>query len=259
MTIGHTILGKGENGVVVLHGWFGDHGEFEPMFNSLDLDTFTYAFVDYRGYGKSKDMPGDYSIGEIAGDVIELVEELGWHDFHLVGHSMGGMVAQKVLLDINDPKRIRSIVAITPVPACGVPLDEEKKELFDGAIENDENRRMILDFTTGNRNSAQWLDYMVRKCRETTTLPAYAAYLVAWTQTNFAKQIEGNNIAVSVCIGEFDPAFNKGAMEQTYLNWLPNAELHVLNNAGHYPMLETPVQMATRMETFLKQHLGQAA
>lgn len=257
MTIGHTLIGNGENNVVVLHGWLGDHTAFEPTYDALDTDTFTYAFVDYRGYGKSKDTTGKHTMEEIAGDVMELVDELGWHEFHLVGHSMGGMAAQRVLLDINDPERIRSVVAITPVPACGVPFDEANTQLFNGAIRNDENRKMILDFTTGNRNSEKWLDHMVKHSREATTEKAFADYLTAWTQTNFADEIKGNKTPVCVCIGEYDPAFTEEAMNQTYLDWLPNSELALITNAGHYPMLETPVQMATVMETFMKRHCAE--
>jgi len=42
MTIGHTIFGKGSEGVIVLHGWLSDHSVFEPMFPSLNTDTFTH-------------------------------------------------------------------------------------------------------------------------------------------------------------------------------------------------------------------------
>lgn len=42
-------------------------------------------------------------------------------------------------------------------------------------------------------------------------------------------------------------------MEQTYLAWLPNASLKVITNAGHYPMDEVLVNLATLMETFLRE------
>ena len=48
-----------------------------------------------------------------------------------------------------------------------------------------------------------------------------------------------------------DPALSAQVMEQAYLVLLPNAELEVPANAGHYPMFETPVTLATAMEEFL--------
>ncbi|MDH3739096.1 MAG: alpha/beta hydrolase, partial [Alphaproteobacteria bacterium] len=76
MVIGHTLHGAGPQGVIVLHGWMGDYSVFRPMFNFLDTDTFTYAFVDYRGYGKSKEIGGDYTMAEIAADALALADHL---------------------------------------------------------------------------------------------------------------------------------------------------------------------------------------
>lgn len=36
------------------------------------------------------------------------------------------------------------------------------------------------------------------------------------------------------------------------MQWFPNAELHVMSNAGHYPMQETPIQFATVIDNFLR-------
>ena len=152
MAIGYTQIGSGQEKVLMLHGWFGDYSVWEPTFNSLDQDTFTYVFIDYRGYGKSKDLEGNYTMNEIAKDAISLINNLEWDVFHLIGHSMGGMAMQRVALDIEDKGRIKSMVGIDPVPACGAQLEGEFWELFEGAINNSENRYNILDFTTGNRN-----------------------------------------------------------------------------------------------------------
>ena len=255
MSIGYTTLGSGEEKILVLHGWFGDYAVWEPTFNSLDKETFTYVFMDYRGYGKSIDIAGDYSMSEIASDSISLVNELGWENFHVVGHSMGGMAIQRLILDMDDRKRIKSAVAIDPVPACGAQLDDESWALFEGAIKNDENRYNILNFTTGNRNSAQWLNYMVERSHASTTESAYAGYLNAWVKENFVEETKGLETPFLVCIGEHDLAFSKEAMEGTYLAWLPNSQLEIIANAGHYPMQEAPVNLATVMETFIKKNI----
>lgn len=83
MIIGHTLHGHGGEGVIVLHGWFSDYSEFQPLFHCLDVETFTYAFIDYRGYGKSRAIAGEYTIQEIAADALALADHLGWERFHL--------------------------------------------------------------------------------------------------------------------------------------------------------------------------------
>src|SRR5882762_2362071 len=106
----HKEIGDGPTKVAVIHGWFGDHRAFETMFDYLDVKRFTYAFVDIRGYGNSRNEVGDYTMAEIAADTIILADSLGWGSFHVVGHSMGGKAAQKVAMDGGE--RVNSVVAI---------------------------------------------------------------------------------------------------------------------------------------------------
>lgn len=254
MTIGHTIIGTGPEKILILHGWFGDYSVWEPTFNALDTNSFTYVFMDYRGYGKSKDMQGDYTMREIAQDAISLVDDLGYQEFHLVGHSMGGMAMQRVMLDISDRSRIKSAVGVDPVPACGGQLDEQAWTLFEGAIMNDENRYDILDFTTGNRNTPQWINYMVARSRATTTEQAFSGYLNAWAKEDFSEQIKGFKTPTLVCIGEHDHAFSSEVMKNTYLAWLPNAQLEIIANAGHYPMQEAPINLICVIERYMHKY-----
>jgi pimeloyl-ACP methyl ester carboxylesterase len=84
------------------------------------------------------------------------------------------------------------------------------------------------------------------------TKDAFAAYLVAWSQTDFHKAVKGCEIPIHVLVGEHDAAINEGAMKATFLEWYKHATLETIANAGHYPMNETPVALATTMETFLR-------
>lgn len=249
MTIGHRIVGTGPEKVIVNHGWFGGEA-FEPMLPFLDTDTFTYAFMDYRGYGRSKDIEGEYTIAEIAADVAGLVEHLGWRKFHFVGHSMGGMVACRVATDA--PERVKSVVAVNPVPASGVPFDDEGWSLFSGAAQDPESRRTILDLTTGNRLGRRWLDRMVASSLENSDKAAFGAYLTAWATTDFAEESKAITAPIKVLAGEHDPALTAEVMKNTYLAWYDNAELEVLANSGHYPMQEVPVYLTATVETFMK-------
>jgi pimeloyl-ACP methyl ester carboxylesterase len=128
-------IGDGPHKVLVLHGWFGDHGIWKPTYELLDTAAFSYGFVDYRGYGASRGLPGPHTMAQISADVRELAAALGWSHYSLVGHSMGGMAAQRVAIDA--PGAVRAVVGVTPVPASGVPLPPEAMALFESAAPDD--------------------------------------------------------------------------------------------------------------------------
>ncbi len=249
MVISHVRVGKGPQKVIALHGWFGSAGGWGPYAKVLDEERFSYAFMDYRGYGGAKSVKGEFTMREIAADALALADALGWERFSLIGHSMGGKAVQQVLADA--PKRVQKLVALTPVPASGVPFDDEGWKLFSSATASAAARKGIINFSTGGRHSDAWLDRMVKHSLENSTPEAFAAYLLAWAKGDFSARIKGNAVPMLVMVGEHDPALNAEAMRATFLQWYPNAKLETIANAGHYPMDETPVALAGALERFL--------
>ncbi|MGP3931164.1 alpha/beta fold hydrolase [Nonomuraea sp. KM88] len=245
----HDVTGSGQHHVIVLHGWFGDRSSFRNIQPYLDGDAFSYAFPDYRGYGEARDLTGEYSLAEISGDVIALADKLGWETFSLVGHSMGGTAMQRVMLDA--PGRVSKLVGISPVPASGVPFDDQSWALFSGSAEEPGNRRAIIDLTTGNRLPGVWLDQMVAGSLGNSTVTAYRAYLDAWAKTDFHTEVTGSATPVLVIAGEHDPALSADVMRGTWLQWYTDAELLTFADAGHYAMDETPLALVSAIERFL--------
>jgi pimeloyl-ACP methyl ester carboxylesterase len=246
----HHVFGTGPHHVLVLHGWFGDSRAFRELEPALTRTDFTYAFIDYRGYGGMRDVHGAFTMDEIASDSLALADHLGFADFSVVGHSMGGMAAQRVLS--RAPDRVRKLVAITPVPASGVPFDEDGWTLFSGAADNPHNRFAIIDYTTGNRLSPAWITSVVDYSLAHASRDAIDRYLSAWARTDFSAEISGMPLPVKVIVGEHDPAISASVMQTTFLESYPACELEVMANAGHYPMYETPVALATSIENFLR-------
>ncbi|MFJ1704626.1 alpha/beta fold hydrolase [Kitasatospora sp. NPDC088346] len=250
MTISHRLIGTGEHRVVVLHDWFGTTLGWGPFLDYLDGDTFSYALLDYRGYGERADVPGDYTLAEIAQDVLALADGLGWERFSLVGHSMGAKAAQRVLVEA--PHRIRRLAGVAPVPASAYPLDADAHALFHGAAERPANRRAIIDLVTGRRANGAWLDGMTARSVAQSRPEAVEAYLTDWTTQDFAAKIAGSRLPVRVFIGEHDLALTEPVMQATWLSHYPDSSLEVLPNSGHYPMYELPVAFATALEDFLR-------
>lgn len=242
-------LGGGQHPVIALHGWFGSGAAWRPVHPHLDGSRFRYVFPDYRGYGRRIGEPGAHTLAEAAQDVLALADELGFDRFSMIGHSMGGAVMQRVLADA--PHRVRALVGVSPVPASGVPFDEQGWELFSGAIAEPGNRRAILDLTTGNRLTGVWLDAAVRHSLAHSDRKAFGDYLEAWAKADFHAEVQDNPVPVKVIVGEHDPALGAATMQATFQRHYPNCELETLTNAGHYAIDETPIALATSIERFL--------
>ncbi len=244
-------VGTGPHPVIVLHGWFGDCHAFEPMESALSRDAFSYIFMDYRGYGYRRSVTGAYTMDEIAADTLALADSLGFGNFSLVGHSMGGMAIERVAA--LAPGRIRTLVPVAPVPSCGIVFDDAGRSLFHGAAGSIENRRIIIDRSTGQRLPRAWVDWKAAYSCERSSKAAFSAYLDTWSNTDFSSQARGARHRVRVLVGEHDPTFTADLMRATYLAWYPDAELEILSNAGHYPMNEVPLALAASIERCLLQ------
>jgi pimeloyl-ACP methyl ester carboxylesterase len=245
----HVIVGSGDHHVLALHGWFGSARGWGSLPDYLDRAAYTYVFMDLRGYGGRQQVAGDFTMEEAALDAVALADELGWDRFSLIGHSMSGQAIQHVRL--HAPGRVRKLVGLNPVPATGIPFDDDGWALFSGAATSRDNRAAIIDFSTGGRLTSTFIDQVVQHSLDNSTVGAFGQYLESWAKTDFSGQVRGNQAAVKVIVGEHDPALSAQLMEQTWLAFYPHAELEVLANAGHYPMLETPVALATSIEEFL--------
>jgi pimeloyl-ACP methyl ester carboxylesterase len=243
------VVGTGPLHVLALHGWFGSATGWGPFAELLDGDRYSVAFLDYRGYGARRGETGAFTLAEISADALAAVDGLGWSQFAVMGHSMGGTAMQRLLADA--PDRVRGLLGISPVPSTGVPFDDQGWQLFSSAAEDRSSRHAIIDLTTGNRLSGTWVDSMVQFSLDQSDVAAFGGYLEAWARTDFSAEVQGNPVPVLVVVGEHDPALGAPVMQQTFLQQYPNAALEVLPNAGHYSMYETPVALFTSAERFL--------
>jgi 3-oxoadipate enol-lactonase len=75
---------------------------------------FRVAIADYRGMGRTGVPETSYTMTDLASDAIELVDQLGWRRFNLIGVSFGGMVAQEVAVSVS--QRISRLVLVCTSP-----------------------------------------------------------------------------------------------------------------------------------------------
>ncbi|HEV8052464.1 MAG TPA: alpha/beta hydrolase [Parachlamydiaceae bacterium] len=248
--IAHKQIGSGKEKVLVMHHWMGDSRSYDSMLPYLNTNDYTYLFVDLRGYGHSKDMRGIYSVEEASADAIKLINSLEWNQFHLIGHSMSGMIVQKIAVD--NPSRVKSVIAITPVPACGSPGPKEMMDFFESAALNNDGAAMeCVNTLTSNRYTNAFAKKMVEDNRQWSTSEARIGYMKMFFYTDFSEKVKGLPTPILVLIGEHDFDGSEAFMRKTFMEWYPNARLECCKASGHYPMLETPIALVATIEKFL--------
>ena len=134
-------LGTGDPAIVFLHPWSTNHfiWAFQvPVF----AQNHRCIVVDHRGHGQSDKPESGYGIGEMAADVVAILDECGIDKAVLVGNSIGGMVAMQTSLDA--PDRVignlilssgTNIGADTP-PEVAEAMQQDWKAVFSGLLDS---------------------------------------------------------------------------------------------------------------------------
>ncbi len=258
MQLGYELIGSGTTNVIVLHDWFCDHTSYTPIYPYLNQREFQYAFLDMRGYGKSKNLKGTYSLDEATKDVLNTADQLGWDQFHLIGYSMTGLVAQNVIALAKS--RVKSLIAIGSVSANGYSAGKEESTfafMTEAALSDDQKAMQIAHMMTSNKYDQEWAKFKVKRWRETSTAEARTGYLSMFVKNDILHEIKGLLTPIlAVCANDDHEGLRKAAAESTFGKWYPNAEILEINNSGHNPMQEVPVTLATAINRYLSKVEG---
>ena len=247
--VNYITYGNGPHRAVFLHGWFGDAHCFKPMLQGIDPDRFSFAFLDFRGYGSAKDSAGPFNLATVAADAIAVGDSLGWSQFSIVGHSMGGKAALRTAtLAAN---RIQRICAITPVWAGKAPLDADTLGFFRSAAEQLDARQAIVHTSTGGRLPSYWSKSVATLSTKTSTARAFADYLESWALDDFDQEAAKLTNETLVVAGGLDGGVPEQFIRDTWLKRLSHVRMALLPESGHYPMDECPLILAATVSAFL--------
>ncbi len=99
--------------LVLIHGLGYARWGWEPVADVL-AERYEIILLDNRGIGESDAPPGVYSTAEMAEDIVRVLDEAGVEKAHVVGTSLGGMIAQELAL--TKPERVGRLVLVCTTP-----------------------------------------------------------------------------------------------------------------------------------------------
>jgi pimeloyl-ACP methyl ester carboxylesterase len=138
--------GSGEP-LLLIQGMSGTHVAWGRPFRETLEESFDVVAFDNRGIGLSGPVEGPFTIIEMAEDTAGLMEELGLESAHVVGISMGGMIAQELAL--HEPGRLRSLTL--GCTYCGGPgsqlmPQENVEKLAAGMMSGDRDKAIRASY-----------------------------------------------------------------------------------------------------------------
>lgn len=200
---------------------------------------FRVLRVDLRGHGRSEAPPPPYTLQGFAADVHALLHQLQLAPAHVLGLSMGGMVAQVLALDY--PKDVSALVLAdtnSTLPADVRPAIVERGEAaVRGGMASVVETTLARWFTPGFMGSD-----VVQRCRTrllTDNVQAWAASWRAISEVNTEPRLAEIRVPTLVITGESDVSAPV-ARAQAMATLIPGAVVQIVPGAPHMAPLERP-------------------
>jgi len=243
-----TQRGSGSLALVFLHYYGGSSRTWDMVAHRLS-DRYRTVATDHRGWGDS-DAPLDgYRIADLADDVEGVINALGLGRYVLVGHSMGGKVAQ--LIASRRPSGLEGLVLIAPSPPSPMLLSQEQRATLAGAYQSRESVEFVID----NVLTANPLDALCRERVIEDSLKGAPQAKAAWPEIAMREDITAAvgaiDVPTVVLSGERDQVDRIDTLQAELLPRIPHAEMHILRGVGHLLPLEAPAEVAQIMANFL--------
>ncbi|ASL46167.1 2-(acetamidomethylene)succinate hydrolase [Burkholderia sp. AD24] len=240
--------GSGELALVFLHYYGGSSRTRDAVANALS-DRYRIVATDHRGWGDSAAPDEGYRVADLAADAEGVIEALALQRYVLIGHSMGGKVAQ--LIASRRPRGLEGLVLVAPSPPSPMLLSDEQRATLTGAYQSRESVEFVIDHVL----TAKPLDAACREQVIGDSLKAAPQAKAGWPNVAMREDITEAMASIDapaiVISGELDQVDRVATLQAELLPRIPHAALYVLPGVGHLSPLEAPAGVARLIARFV--------
>ena len=236
--------------LIFLSFWGGSPLTFRHLYPLLS--EYPILSPWYRGWGKSTGPPvaSEYSIGDLASDTLSVIQHLSPSSYILVGHSMGGKVAQ--LIASGHPSGLVGLVLLAPAPPTPLilPTEEMRTQQVNAYFTPESAEFVVRNVLTSSPISDEDVGAMVNDCRSGTEL-ATAAWPKYAAAEDISEVVEEIDVPILVLAGELDKVEPVERVMGEVLSRLQGARFFVIKAAGHMLPIEAPERLAEEISGFI--------
>ena len=237
--------------IVFLHAYVDSWFWFSRVLPLLSPEYHAFA-PDQRGHGDSDRPECCYTVDDFAADVDAFMDAVGVDEASLVGHSSGGLIAQRAALDY--PNRVSRLVLIgSPITLVNnEALVELGEEML--ALEDPIPPEFVREFVESTIYHPVPEEFLARAVSECLKVPArvwrdyWKGVLLTADDTARLGEIDAPTL---ILWGEQDTLLPREEQEQRAAA-IPDATLRVYPDTGHAVAGERPERVARDMEEFMK-------
>lgn len=246
----YEVTGQGEP-LLFIHGLGSSGRDWAPQVSHFAAD-YQVVTVDLRGHGRSTKPSGAYSIKQFADDVAKVMHQLKIIPAHVIGVSLGGMVAFQLTIDA--PALVRSLTIVNSGPEIVPRTWKEHVQVW---------QRLLLARVFSMQRMGQYIaDRMFPKPEQEELRRgfvqlwaendprAYRASLraaIGWSVTDRLKEIH-SPVLVLTASDDYFPV----ELKRAYAALIPRAEVVVIPDTRHALPVEKPAKFNAALREFLQ-------
>lgn len=250
--ISHTLTGPHRSPVVTFLHSLATHGVLWRKQKEMFSNEYQVLLVDLRGHGFTDAPEGAYTIDDLSRDVIALWDAIGIAQSHLVGMSLGGVVAQHIAASsANRVNKLLLCSTLYRVPTEGkqVWLDRASMATEKGMshlVETTLDRWVSKEFVSAHPSEAAELRRMIHD----TPGAGYAGCCRALSMLDLSEYHK-NIVAPTLVIAGKDDLGTPVALAEDITRRIRGATLNIVESAVHLVNVEQPAQFNDSLKRFL--------
>lgn len=248
--------------------WWEEHGDGEPLLLIMGLgfpaslwyrvrpvlaERHRVITFDNRGTGRTGAVAGPYPIEVMAADAVAVLDAAGVRRAHVLGISMGGLIAQELAL--THPERVASLVLAATHPggsATVLPAPEVMELLRTRAdLPLEQSYRATIPVAYAATTPAEVIDAdIAARLANPTTPEGYTNQLVGGSAYGGAADRLPTLGAPTLCLHGSADQLVPPANSETLASLIPGARLQFIEGAGHMLFSDAPGAFVDAVEAF---------